>query len=88
MDRQVEAAQTALLARHAPGTRVRRLAWSQGKTQVLELGDGSPLLLIHGGLGNVFQWVPILPALARKHRVLAVDRPGQGLADPFDYSVG
>ena len=29
--------------------------------------------------------VPILAALAENHRVLAVDRPGHGLADPFDY---
>ena len=29
--------------------------------------------------------MPILAALAENHRVLAVDRPGHGLADPFDY---
>ena len=29
--------------------------------------------------------MPILAALAESHRVLAVDRPGHGLADPFDY---
>ena len=85
MDRQVKAAQAALLARHAPDTRVRRVAWSQGETQVLELGAGSPLLLVHGGGDSAFEWVPILPALARNHRVIAVDRPGHGLVDPFDY---
>jgi pimeloyl-ACP methyl ester carboxylesterase len=85
MDLQVKAAQTALLARHAPDTRVRRVAWSQGETQVLELGAGSPLLLVHGGGDSAFEWVPIFPALARNHRVIAVDRPGHGLADPFDY---
>jgi pimeloyl-ACP methyl ester carboxylesterase len=26
-----------------------------------------------------------MPLLARRHRVLAIDRPGHGLADPFDY---
>ncbi len=85
LDRKVEAAQAALLARYAPETRVRRVAWSQGETQVLELGAGPPLLLVHGGGDSAFEWVPILPALARNHRVLAVDRPGHGLADPFDY---
>jgi len=44
------------------------------------------LLLVHGGLGDAFAWVPILPALAQKRRVLAVDLPGHGLAEPFDYS--
>ena len=64
---------------------MRRVAWSQGETQVLELGAGPPLLLVHGGGDAAFEWVPILEDLARRHRVLAVDRPGHGLADPFDY---
>jgi pimeloyl-ACP methyl ester carboxylesterase len=85
LDRQVEEAYAALLARYAPETQVRRVAWSQGETQVLELGAGPPLLLVHGGGDSAFEWVPILQALARNHRVLAVDRPGHGLADPFDY---
>lgn len=85
IDREVQAAQAGLLARYAPDTRIRRVRWSLGETQVLELGSGPPLLLVHGGLSSVFEWVPILSALARRHRVLAVDRPGHGLADPFDY---
>jgi pimeloyl-ACP methyl ester carboxylesterase len=84
--RQLEAAQEALLAGYASETRVRRVAWSQGETQVLELGDGPPLLLVHGGGDGAFEWVPVLEPLARSHRVLAVDRPGHGLADPFDYA--
>jgi 2-hydroxy-6-oxonona-2,4-dienedioate hydrolase len=78
-------AQAALLARFAPETRVRRVRWSQGETQLFELGTGAPLLYVHGGLGGAYEIVPILGALAQKHRVLAVDRPGHGLADPFDY---
>ncbi len=84
-DRELERAQAALLARFAPETRVRRIRWSQGETQVFELGSGSPLLYVHGGLGGAYELVPILAALAKNHRVLAVDRPGHGLADPFDY---
>jgi pimeloyl-ACP methyl ester carboxylesterase len=52
---------------------------------VLELGAGPPLLLLHGGGDGAFQWVPILRSLAKRHRVFAVDRPGHGLADAFDY---
>jgi pimeloyl-ACP methyl ester carboxylesterase len=52
---------------------------------LLEIGDGPPLLLVHGGGDGAFEWVPILPQLARSMRVLAVDRPGHGLAEPFDY---
>jgi pimeloyl-ACP methyl ester carboxylesterase len=84
LDRELEKAQATLLARHAPDTRVRRVRWSQGETQVLERGAGAPLLLL--GVGNgAFEWVPILSALARNRRVLAVDAPGRGLADPFNY---
>ena len=36
-------------------------------------------------MGGAYEIVPILAALAENHRVLAVDRPGHGLADPFDY---
>ena len=86
LDRQLEEAQLALLARFAPDTRVRRIRWSQGETQLFELGSGAPLLYVHGGLGGAFEVVPILAPLAVNHRVLAVDRPGHGLADPFDYS--
>jgi pimeloyl-ACP methyl ester carboxylesterase len=85
LDRELEKAQAALLARFAPDTRVRPIRWSQGETQVLELGSGSPLLYVHGGLNGAYDVAPILTALAQTHRVLAVDRPGHGLADPFDY---
>jgi pimeloyl-ACP methyl ester carboxylesterase len=86
LDQQLEAARAALLARYAPHTRIRRVAWSQGETQVLELGAGGPpLLLVHGAISDAAVWAPILPELARHHRVFAVDLPGHGLADPFDY---
>jgi pimeloyl-ACP methyl ester carboxylesterase len=85
LDRELEKAQAALLARFAPDCRVSRIRWSQGETQLLELGAGPPLLLVHGGGDGAFDWVPVLAALARDRRVLAVDRPGHGLAEPFDY---
>jgi pimeloyl-ACP methyl ester carboxylesterase len=85
LDRKLAGAQDALLARFAPDTHVRRIRWSQGETQLFELGTGPPLLYVHGGLSGAFELVPVLTALAENHRVLAVDRPGHGLADPFDY---
>ena len=83
LDLQLEAAQSAVLARLAPGTRSRRLRWSGGETRVLELGDGPPLVLLHGLMDSAGLWAPILAALAARHRVLAVDLPGHGLADPL-----
>src|ERR1044071_1236226 len=81
----VPALQHAYLHRVVPKHRVSRLYWSGGTTQLIEAGQGQPLLLIHGGLGEAFQWAPLMALLAQRHRVLAVDRPGHGLADPFDY---
>lgn len=84
-DRQLETAQGRLLDRFAPDLLVRRVRWSNGETQVFELGQGKPVLLVHGGLDNAFSWAPILPGLARDHRVIAVDLPGHGLADAFAF---
>jgi pimeloyl-ACP methyl ester carboxylesterase len=85
LDRTLADARAALLARFAPDTQIRSIRWSQGETQLFELGTGSPLLYVHGGLNGAFEVVPVLEALAENHRVLAVERPGHGLADPFDY---
>src|SRR5262245_42995024 len=85
LDRAVERAQSAYLDRVAQGYRIRRVHWSGGTTQLIEIGTGDPLLLIHGGGGYAAQWGPILFELAKRYRVLAVDRPGHGLADPFNY---
>jgi pimeloyl-ACP methyl ester carboxylesterase len=40
--------------------------------------DGRPLVLIHGLGASKASWLPIVPQLAREHRVLAVDLPGFG----------
>lgn len=85
LDGPLEAAQAELIARLAPGTNVQRVRWSAGETQVFELGHGPPIVLVHGGGDGAYEWVPFMPLLAQRHRVLAVDRPGHGLADPFNY---
>ena len=85
LDQALAQAQNELLRRTAPQTLVGNLAWSGGRTQLLQLGDGPPLLLVHGGLGDAFAWAPILEPLSPHHRVMAIDLPGHGLADPFDY---
>lgn len=41
-------------------------------------GEGAPVILLHGGLGNGEQWAFQVPALAAKHRVIAIDSRGQG----------
>ncbi|MBI2852922.1 MAG: alpha/beta hydrolase [Chloroflexi bacterium] len=78
-------ARDRLLRKYAPGTTEKRVRWSGGGTQALEIGDGPALLFVHGGLGQASDWAPIMARLSREFHVYAVDRPGHGLADSFDY---
>ena len=41
-------------------------------------GRGAPLLLLHGGLGSIGMFTPILPALVKGRQVIAVDLHGHG----------
>ncbi|MEH0825297.1 MULTISPECIES: alpha/beta fold hydrolase [unclassified Micromonospora] len=47
-------------------------------------GDGLPLVLLHGGYGAVETFAPILPALTRRRRVIAVDLQGHGRTADVD----
>ncbi|MEE1783524.1 alpha/beta hydrolase [Streptomyces sp. SP17BM10] len=44
-------------------------------------GDGDPLVLVHGSWGDHFNWVPVLPALAERYRVLVYDRRGHSRSE-------
>ncbi len=41
-------------------------------------GQGEPLLVLHGGLGSIDMFGPVLPALAEGRQVIAVDLHGHG----------
>jgi pimeloyl-ACP methyl ester carboxylesterase len=41
-------------------------------------GRGEPLLLLHGGLGSIDMFGPLLPTLAKARQVIAVDLHGHG----------
>ncbi len=52
---------------------------------VREVGHGPPLVLLHGLGASIYTWRHIVPALARTHRVIALDLRGFGRSDkPFD----
>jgi pimeloyl-ACP methyl ester carboxylesterase len=41
-------------------------------------GKGSPVILVHGGLGSSNYWGLQIPALARQHQVIVLDSRGHG----------
>jgi pimeloyl-ACP methyl ester carboxylesterase len=49
----------------------------------IDMGDpkGAPVILIHGYTDNARDWVPLIPYLARKFRLVVVDLRGHGRSD-------
>ena len=50
-------------------------------------GAGRPVILLHGGLGSGEMFGPTLPALAERHRVIAVDLQGHGRTADIDRPI-
>ena len=48
------------------------------RVRYLEVGDGEPLLLVHGMFTSARSWARIIPWLAPHYRVIAPDLPGFG----------
>lgn len=84
---QYEQAEGKLFEHYGLETRTRRLAVREPALAVraLESGDGDPLVFVHGGGSSAAEWAPLLAELS-DYRCLAVDRPGCGETDPFDYT--
>ena len=80
-------AQERLLTENGSRVHARSIQAGQPRlrTQVLEGGQGEPVLLLHGGNGVAAQWEPILSRLSSAFHVYAPDRPGCGLTEMFDY---
>ena len=50
-------------------------------------GGGEPLLLLHGGLGQIEMFGPVLPTLAAQRKVIAVDLHGHGRTSLGDRPI-
>ena len=53
----------------------------------VDTGDGFPVLLIHGLAGDHKAWLPQLPVLAQRYRVIATDNRGAGRSTQIDEPV-
>lgn len=60
--------------------------------EVLEAGNGEPVVLVHGSASDHRTWEAQLDALARRHRVVSYSRrfhwPNEALPDGADYLMG
>jgi pimeloyl-ACP methyl ester carboxylesterase len=55
----------------------------------VEMGEGPPLLCVHGLSGCWQNWLETIPHFSRTHRVIAVDLPGFGASPmpPWEISI-
>lgn len=60
------------------GTRVR----------YVDVGEGPPVVLLHGFASSIENWITVMPRLVKDHRVIAIDLRGFGWTDRpvADYS--
>lgn len=67
----------------------RRIEAAGMSTQVLEAGNGSPVVLLHGPGEFAGKWLPTVAAMGPGHRLIAPDLPGHGdsPADPADLDA-
>jgi 2-hydroxy-6-oxonona-2,4-dienedioate hydrolase len=70
----------------APSEHHVRLATTGTTVRVQEVGDGQPVLFIHGGPNAGSTWAPMVAHLAG-FRCLLVDRPGTGLSAPYPITT-
>jgi pimeloyl-ACP methyl ester carboxylesterase len=62
---------------------VATLQINEVKVNYLDYGTGPALVLLHGMAASWQWWLENIPALAQRHRVIAVDLPGFGHSEPL-----
>jgi pimeloyl-ACP methyl ester carboxylesterase len=78
---QVAATHANVLAGSSARSRYVEVAAGQ-RMHVIEVGDGEPLVLIHGSGPSALLFLPLMERLVGV-RAIAVDRPGFGLSDSW-----
>lgn len=70
-----------------PTERRVRLAHLDGEVRVQEIGEGPPVVLIHGASNGGASWANLVEGLTA-FRCIMVDRPGCGLSNPMPGDAG
>jgi len=66
-----------------PGPRTAEMQGAEVVARPLHavlIGEGSPLVLVHGLMVSGEMFAPIVPALARRHRLVIPDLRGHGVS--------
>jgi 2-hydroxy-6-oxonona-2,4-dienedioate hydrolase len=61
-----------------------RVAHLGTEVRIQEVGEGEPVLFVHGGPNSGSTWAPLVRHLDG-FRCLLLDRPGTGLSDPYPW---
>jgi 2-hydroxy-6-oxonona-2,4-dienedioate hydrolase len=82
------AAERAWWAKHGiePRERFVEVEEPRSRLRVLEVGDGDPILFIHGTAGSAPVWAPLVARL-QGYRCIMIDRPGWAPSSAIDFSV-
>ena len=59
-----------------------------GEVNYVEIGEGEPILFIHGISGCWQNWLENLPHFGAGHRAIALDLPGFGASPMPDWEIG
>jgi pimeloyl-ACP methyl ester carboxylesterase len=57
---------------------LRRVEFDGRAINLVDIGSGPPVVLLHGLGANWQSWLCTIPHLAQRHRVIAMDHPGHG----------
>ena len=56
-----------------------------------EYGNGTPLILLHGGFGDISDFSGVIPEFSKNYRVIIPDAPGHGRSEfpdkPLSYQI-
>jgi pimeloyl-ACP methyl ester carboxylesterase len=66
---------------------LRRVQLPGAEVGYVEVGEGDPVVLVHGISGSWQNWLETIPALARRHRVVAPDLPGFGTSPMPSWKI-
>ena len=66
---------------------LRRVELPGAEVNYVEVGEGEPIVLVHGLSGCWQNWLENLPHFGRTHRVIALDLPGFGASPMPSWEI-